>query len=305
MEFTNSTTHQTRLNEVKDASKATETKRAIEKHWRKFLKWGALKGLKTFPSSSETLEKYLFFLKDENCKISTIEQAKWAINSKHKIHHLPEPANSENIRVIIKGLRRILGGKKNKKQALTIEHIASILFPDSLIGLRDKALLLIGFAGGLRRTELSNLDCNDLEWENFGLRLYLKKSKTNQEGREEFINIMAAENELCCPVKVLKRWLVSSKTLQGALFRSINKAGVPQNRISTVTIGKKVKWAAKQCGFDSRNFGGHSLRAGCATYLLKKKVALNIVSKHLRHKRLDTTLQYDRNTTAETLKGVY
>ena len=87
MEFTNSTTHQTRLNEVKDASKATETKRAIEKHWRKFLKWGALKGLKTFPSSSETLEKYLFFLKDENCKISTIEQAKWAINSKHKIHH--------------------------------------------------------------------------------------------------------------------------------------------------------------------------------------------------------------------------
>ena len=202
-------------------------------------------------------------------------------------------------------MRRILGGKKNKKQALTIEHIASILFPDSLIGLRDKALLLIGFAGGLRRTELSNLDCNDLEWENFGLRLYLKKSKTNQEGREEFINIMAAENEPCCPVKVLKRWLVSSKTLQGALFRSINKAGVPQNRISTVTIGKKVKWAAKQCGFDSRNFGGHSLRAGCATYLLKKKVALNIVSKHLRHKRLDTTLQYDRNTTAETLKGVY
>ena len=128
MEFTNSTTHQTRLNEVKDASKATETKRAIEKHWRKFLKWGALKGLKTFPSSSETLEKYLFFLKDENCKISTIEQAKWAINSKHKIHHLPEPANSENIRVIIKGLRRILGGKKKVKNIIRLYRTIANIF---------------------------------------------------------------------------------------------------------------------------------------------------------------------------------
>ena len=110
-------------------------------------------------------------------------------------------------------MRRILGIKKNKKQALTIEHIASVQFPDSLIGLRDKALLLIGFAGGLRRTELSNLDCNDLEWENFGVRLYLRKSKTNQEGREEFINIMASKNQQCCPVEVLKQWLTSSKIL--------------------------------------------------------------------------------------------
>ena len=202
-------------------------------------------------------------------------------------------------------MRRILGIKKNKKQALTIEHIASVQFPDSLIGLRDKALLLIGFAGGLRRTELSNLDCNDLEWENFGVRLYLRKSKTNQEGREEFINIMASKNQQCCPVEVLKQWLTSSKILQGALFRNINKVGAPQSRISPVTIGIKVKWAATECGFDSRNFGGHSLRSGCATYLLSKKVALNIVSKHLRHKKLDTTLQYDRNATAETLKGVY
>ena len=189
MGFIDNTTesHQKQLNEIREASKATETKRAIDKHWRKYQKWGSLNELETFPSSSETLEKYLLFLKDENCKIATIEQAKWAINSKHKLHRLPEPANSENIKVIIKGLRRILGIKKNKKQALTIEHIASVQFPDSLIGLRDKALLLIGFAGGLRRTELSNLDCNDLEWENFGVRLYLRKSKTNQEGREEFI----------------------------------------------------------------------------------------------------------------------
>ena len=296
-------TYQKQLKEIQDASKADETKRAIEKHWRKYQKWALLKRLKTLPSSSETLEKYLLFLKDENCKIATIEQAKWAINNIHKTRHLPEPANSENIRVIIKGLRRILGSQKNKKQALTIDHIERVLFPDSLIGLRDKALLLIGFAGGLRRTELSNLDCSDLEWESFGVRLYLKKSKTNQEGKEEFINIMAAKNTRCCPVEILKQWLAKSKILQGALFRNINKAGVPQSRISPVTIGIKVKWAATECGFDSRNFGGHSLRSGCATYLLNKKIALNIVSKHLRHKKLDTTLQYDRNATAETLKG--
>ena len=130
MGFIDNTTesHQKQLNEIREASKATETKRAIDKHWRKYQKWGSLNELETFPSSSETLEKYLLFLKDENCKIATIEQAKWAINSKHKLHRLPEPANSENIKVIIKGLRRILGIKKNKKQALTIEHIASVQF---------------------------------------------------------------------------------------------------------------------------------------------------------------------------------
>ena len=92
----NSLTYQTQLKEIQDASKADETKRAIEKHWRKYQKWGALKGLNILPSSSETLEKYLLFLKDENCKIATIEQAKWAINNIHKTRHLPEPANSKS-----------------------------------------------------------------------------------------------------------------------------------------------------------------------------------------------------------------
>jgi integrase len=297
--------YQEYLSQVKDASRSIETKKAITKNWGQYQKWAKLHQFSLLPPKIEILEKYLLHLMAQKQKISTIEQAKWAIDWSYKTKGYPDVGQSENIKVILKGMRRVLGNKKQKKSALTIEHIAKIDFPDNLIGIRDKALLLVGFSGALRRSELANLNFEDIEWENFGLRLHLKKSKSNQEGKEEFVNIISSQNLEICPVEALKKWIANSKILSGTLFRSINKAGVIGSRISTTTIGKKVKWSAKIQGLNEKDFGGHSLRAGCATYLLAKKVPLNIVSKHLRHKKLDTTLQYDRNTTVSNLKGIY
>ena len=297
--------YQNHLASIKDAAKAKATKKAIAKNWRGYQAWATDNNLPLLPSNSETVEKYLLFLMFKKKKISTIEQAKWAIDSIHRSNGFNNVLNSENLQTILKGLRRVLGAKKIRKQAFTIEHIAKINFPKTLIGIRDKALLLLGFAGALRRSEIANLNCEDLEWENFGIRLHLKRSKGNQEGKEEFANIMSSKNKAICPVAAIKKWIGISQIYSGALFCSINKAGIPKERISTVSIGKKVKWAAKACGLNEKEFGAHSLRSGCATYLLAKNVPLNIVSKHLRHKKLDTTLQYDRNTTAKNLQGIY
>lgn len=297
--------YQESLAVIKNASKADSTKKAIVKNWSNYQIWVKEHNLELFPPKTEVLEKYLLHLMSCKKKISTIEQAKWGIDCAYQSQGYRYIGESDNIQVILKGLRRILGNKKTKKQAITIEHIAQIVFHKNLIGIRDKALLLLGFSGGMRRSEIAHLNCENLEWENFGLRLHLTKSKGNQEGKEEFINIIKAQNSQNCPVESLKKWLAASEIFQGALFRNINKAGVVGSRISTTTIGKKVKWVARSCGFDDKDFGAHSLRAGCATYLLDKNIPLNIVSKHLRHKKLDTTLQYDRNTTAKNLEGVY
>ena len=297
--------YQEDLSAIKNASKAAGTKKAITKNWKNYEFWIREQSLELFPPKTKVLEKYLLHLMSSKKKIATIEQAKWAIGFTYQSKGYANISHSENIKIILKGLRRILGSKKTKKKAITIEHINSVDFPKNLIGIRDKSLLLLGFSGAMRRSEIANLNCEDLEWENFGLRLYLTKSKSNQEGREEYINIIKAQNFKNCPVESLKKWLASTQIFRGALFRSISKAGVLGERISTTTIGKKVKWVARVCGLSDREFGAHSLRVGCATYLLDKNVPLNIVSKHLRHKKLDTTLQYDRNTTAKSLEGIF
>ena len=293
------------LTKIQSASTANATQKAIKKNWNQFEIWCEKYRLKIFPPSVQTLEKYLLYLMGEKRKISTIEQVKWSIEVVYKSKGYHQLLNSDSIKTTVKGLRRILGTKKKKKQAFTIDNIAQINFPKTLIGLRDKAMLLIGFCGALRRSELANLDCGDLEWEDFGMRLHLKKSKSNQESKEEFVNIMRSQKKAVCPIKNIQEWLTTAKKFSGPLFCNVKKGSKIGSRISTTTIGKKVKWAANECGFDAKEFGGHSLRAGCATYLLDKNIPLYIVSKHLRHKKLDTTLQYDRNTTVKTLQDIY
>ena len=205
----NNTHYQDQLTQIRSAAKSFETKRAINKHYKNYLVWKKEQKIDlTHLGAKEEyyFEKYLLFLMDKKKKVSTIEQAKWAIDTVYKSSGLSQPGNSENIKVLLKGIRRMLGLKKTKKQAITIDHLSSIKFSETLIGIRDKALLLLGFAGALRRSELSNINCQDLEWEDFGIRVYLQKSKSNQEGKEEFTNIMKSKDKNYCPVESVKNW---------------------------------------------------------------------------------------------------
>ncbi|MCZ6472083.1 MAG: site-specific integrase, partial [SAR324 cluster bacterium] len=204
------------------------------------------------------------------------------------------------------GIKRTIGTHQTQKSALTIEHFSKIPFRVDLIGKRDKALLLVGFAGGLRRSELAGLRVEHLETVPLGIRIHLQRSKKNQEGKDESVDIVPASLfPYCCPVKSLEDWLRASGITTGPLFPSINRWEQLGRRLSTVSIGKIAKWAASCCGMDPEQFGGHSLRAGCATYLLDKGIALNVVAKHGRWKKYDSVLRYDRNATAKVLIGVY
>ena len=294
-----------RIREFRAASKAKETKRALEKNWRAFEAWCLASGSEPFPCHPETLEAYLVQLADQGLKAASIDQARWAVNARHKLSGLQAPGDAERVKVVIAGIKRTIGSRQSQKAALTIDHLRRVHFRHDLNGKRNKALLLVGFAAGLRRSELAGLRLEDLEAIPDGVRLHIDRSKTDQEGRGQWVDIVPSVTPDCCPVNSLREWIAAADITAGALFPSINRWGTCGGPLSTVSIGKIVKWAASCCGMDPDQFGGHSLRAGCATYLLDKGVPLNVVAKQGRWKRHDTVLRYDRNATGKALKGVY
>ncbi|MCH7476661.1 MAG: site-specific integrase [SAR324 cluster bacterium] len=293
------------VREYRRASKADETKRAFAKNWKAFEAWCQAAGAIAFPCSPQVLEAYLVHLAERGLRTASIDQACWAVDTAHRTAGRPAPGASEQVRVVLAGIRRTIGRPQHRKAALTIEHLRRIPFRDDLIGRRDKALLLVGFAGGLRRSELAALLVSQIEETPFGLRLRLERSKTDQEGQGQFVEIVRARTPDCCPVEALRGWLAAAGIERGAVFRSITRWGRPGARLSTVSIGRLVKDAAAACGLDPAQFGGHSLRAGCATYLLDQGVPLNVVAKQGRWKKADTVLRYDRNATGRALVGVY
>lgn len=298
-------TRRAAVRKYRAASKAEETKRAMEKNWRGFASWCEVAGAAPFPCTPGTLEAYLVHLAELGLKASSIDQARWAINARHKLSGMAAPGDTEQVKVVVAGIKRSIGSRQEQKAALTIEHIRQVSFPDDLIGRRNKALLLIGFAAGLRRSELAALQVADLEELGDGFRIHIASSKTDQEGRGEWVDVVPSLNAAACPVAALNSWLAAAQISAGALFPSVNRWGKLGRRLSTVSIGKIVKWAAAACGMDPAQFGGHSLRAGCATYLLDRGIPLNIVAKQGRWKKHDTVLKYDRNVTTRALRGVY
>ena len=204
------------------------------------------------------------------------------------------------------GIRRRLGTRQLRQEALTLEHIRSITFTDDPKGWRNKALLLVGFAGGFRRSELAAIRAEDIAETPDGIRITLQRSKSDQEGAGVDVDVVRAVSPASCPVVALEIWLTRSRIKSGPVFPSFNRGSLPTGKaLSPFSVGQIVKWAAGECGFDPRKFGGHSLRAGAATYLLGRGKEIYVVADHLRHKSINTTRRYNHNATAKALKGVY
>lgn len=292
-------------NVLLQAAKAAETQRAIFQQWRLYQNWCKQQKAVALPSQTETLEAYLIYLVDKKLKPASINQSIWAINSYHYQHGFQKPAQCLAIQNLLSGIRRTLSVRPQQKSAFTIEHIQNISFKDNLIGWRNKALLLLGFAGGFRRSELAMLNVENIHYHEYGCQVDLEKSKTNQMGNKEAVQLVFGQDTAYCPVLALQQWVEKAGLKAGALFCSVRKGDYLCGRISGHSIGLIVKQAAVACEMDPKDFGGHSLRAGCATYLLEHGVPLHIVAKQLRHKKIDTTLRYDRNQVIHSLKNIY
>ena len=272
--------------------------------WKKFIKWGG-----EFPASPEMLCDYLTYLAQTGIKSTGLDSAKWAIDQIHKLKQTDEPSKDGSVKNHLKGLKRILieehphQSKTHQKHPITIDDIRKLSFSNDLMGLRDRALMLVGFASGMRRSELTALKREDVENTEFGLRLRIYKSKSNQEGSSESVDVLKAmkgANFKWCPVRA---FLALSEKLEGEyIFQSIigkkNTYRFSGKALSGISVGQIIKSYVNQLGLEPTSFGGHSLRAGLATYLLDHKVQAAAVQRQMRHKRFDTTQKYNRGETA-------
>jgi site-specific recombinase XerD len=166
--------------------------------------------------------------------------------------------------------------------------------PDTLAGLRDRALLLLGFAGALRRSELVALNVDDLEEAEGGLRIRIARSKTDQEGQGAVIAIVPGA--VACPIKSVKAWLTAAKITEGPVFRPMLKGGrVTSDRLSDKSVADIIKTYARRIGLDANSVGGHSLRAGFLTSAAARGASIFKMMDVSRHKSVDTLRGYVRD----------
>lgn len=287
------------------ASRSDSTKRVIEKCWRVFNAWCQGQGYTSFPCKPDTLEAYLIHLASQGKKISTIEQYKYAINVRHRLSGLAMPGDSQVVKVTMAGIKRTHGSHQRRAAPITIAHIRSLSFQESAKALRDYALLMVMVCTGLRCSEIAALRLEHLEPAETGYRIFIPRSKGDQEGEGTYVSLVRAVNG-ACPVTALDAWINGACLSDGFVFRRLHRSGLTMPAgITAQTVNQIVKNAVGQLGLPTALYSAHSTRAGCATYLLEHGVPLNIVAAHLRHKHVNTTLRYDRSATARALEGVY
>ena len=240
-------------------SKAVNTLRAYQADFKDFSEFCIKNGLNSMPTEPKILSIYLTHL-SSNSKFSTLKRRIASISVIHKMkgHYLDtkHPIIKENLL----GIKRVLGTNQKAKKPLLINNLKSIINKiDELIQpekkkFRDKALILIGFSGGFRRSELVNIDYDDLEFVAEGVKIFIKRSKTDQSGEGMLKAIPYFDNKLFCPVTKLKDWINFSEIKSGKVFK-----------ISDKSVSLIIKKYASHSGLDPSKYGGHSLRSGFAT----------------------------------------
>jgi site-specific recombinase XerD len=255
-----------------NSSKASNTVRAYKSDFHDFGLFCTKNGFKSIPTEPKIVSLYLTYLSSKDVKISTIKRRIVSIGVIHKMkgHYLDtkHPAIIENLM----GIKRRKGVKQKAKKPLLINDLKQIIDvinkendPD-VKKLRNKTLLLLGFAGGFRRNELVSLDIEDVEFVFEGVKISIKRSKTDQFGEGFVKGIPHFENSIYCPVNSLKRWINILKIKQGPIFTRFSKGSkITRVRLTDQSVALIIKEYLFKAGIDSKNYSGHSLRSGFAT----------------------------------------
>jgi site-specific recombinase XerD len=278
------------------AEKSPATRKAYATDFRLFKQWCDGKGAAALPAAPETVAAFLAAEAEAGVRPSTLGRRVAAIRYAHKLASLATPTDAEGVKATLRGIRRAVGAAKVRKAPALAERVRAMIAasPDTLAGKRDRALILLGFAGAFRRSELVALDVADIEETAAGLRVIIRQSKTDQDG--EGTTIAIARGVVACPVRALRAWLDAAGIVSGALFRSVNKAGrVATARLTDRSVANIVKAMAGSVGLDDRTFSGHSLRSGFLTSAAANGASIFKMMDVSRHKSVDTLRGYVRD----------
>ena len=280
-------------------SKAVNTVRAYKSDFKDFGLFCVQNEFKALPSEPKIISLYLTYLSSKDAKLSTIKRRLVSIGVIHKIkgHYLDtkHPIIIENLM----GIKRRKGTvQKGKKPILTNDLVKLINVIDKakivdIKKLRDKSILLIGFAGGFRRNEIVSLDFEDLDFVIEGLKITVKKSKTDQYGEGLIKGLPYFENKMYCPATTLKKWLNVSKIKDGALFRRFTKGSkLTKSRLTDQTVALIIKEYLNLAGINSTNYSGHSLRSGFATSAAESGAEERSIMAMTGHKSTEMVRRY-------------
>ena len=252
-----------------EAAKATNTRRAYRAQWTLFSAWCEAHQRASLPAEPAAVALYLVERVRAGRKVATLAQAIAAIRAAHRDAGLTDPAASPEVRAIWEGIRRTHGVAQRRATPLTapsIQAVVASLPGGSLRAMRDRALLLLGFAGAFRRSELVALDVSDVAFDLArGLNVTVRRSKTDQHGAGMVVAIPFASSADVCAVRALRAWTTAAQIAEGALFRSVDRHENVGARLDGRDVSRIVKSCAARAGIDASNVSGHSLRAGLAT----------------------------------------
>lgn len=279
------------------ASRSPSTRRCYSRQWLAFVAWCREHGLAPLPAEPETLALYLTARARAGLKVATLTQALAAIGAAHKLAGHASPQGAPAVQQVWEGIRRKLGTAQRRVAPVVVDSLRRMVGaqPKSLIGTRDRALLVIGFAGGFRRSELVALDAEHVTFSPDGLVVRVVRSKTDQEGAGESVGLPFGSSPATCPVRLLRAWLSASGIERGALFRSVRSGGQLGERLGGVDVARRVKAAAVAAGLDPSTFSGHSLRAGLATSAAKAGKSDRAIMRQGRWTSRSTVDRYVRD----------
>lgn len=280
------------VREYVQASLSQNTRRAYQSDLRHFVTWGG-----SIPATPQIIAKYLAD-HATNLSMATLARRLVTIGKAHTMQGLTSPVNSELVRLTFRGVRHKHGRRQRQMTPVLRQDLLLMVgqLGDSLRAQRDRAVLLIGFAGAFRRSELVSIAFNDIQRMPEGIVITLRRTKTDQEGKGRQVGIPYARGPVC-PVRALDDWLHASGTKEGPIFRSVDRHGNVGNRaLSGETVALIVKDRARTIGLDPKRYAGHSLRAGLATSAAYSGVASWKIREQTGH-RSDAMLdRYIRET---------
>ena len=284
-----------------ESARARNTIRGYRASFHQFQRWCEAAHLSYLPATGETIALYLSS-QAGRLRPSTLEHHLAAIGKAHKAAGYESPIGpSMLVAETLKGIKRTHGTAAKQKAPILTEDLRLMLrlLPDSPKGCRDRAILLVGFAGAFRRSELVGLDVSDLAFQQEGLLVTLRRSKTDQEGQGRAVAIPFGSSIRTCPVRAIASWLELAKLDCGPVFRPIRKGGSMSTRpLTGHAVASLVKRYAKAAGLKPEVFSGHSLRAGFVTSAARAGEPERRIMRQTGHKSIEMVLRYVRQANA-------
>lgn len=293
-----------KANRLRGKARAENTVLAYEKDWRHFTAWCARLGLDPLPALPEVVALYVADHQAVH-KVATIRRRLASISVRHQREGHETPTTDVVVHETIAGLtneqaRDLAAAVTRKAPARTVElrKMIATLDLDRLAGSRDRAILLVGYAGAFRRSEVVRFDVHHVQQRGDGLAVRLPWSKTNQQGQLEEVGIPYGSDPLTCPVRAWRDWLEASGVTEGPPFRPIDRWGrMAARRLSGAAVADVVKRAARAAGYNPEIFAGHSLRAGLITNAAENDVPERDIMRQSRHQSIPVMRQYIRSAS--------